>query len=61
MTAKELQRLLTQSGWTKVSQSGSHAKFKKPGALRPIIVPVHSGDLKHGMVQAILKQAGLKD
>ena len=60
MTARELINLLRKNGWPEVAQSGSHLKLRKLGEERPIIVPIHSGDLKTGTLNAILKQAGLK-
>lgn len=60
MTTRELVKLLEKNGWTKVGQVGSHAKFVKPGAARPVMVPMHKGDLKTGLLMAILKQAGLR-
>jgi len=38
---------------------GSHQKLRHPDG-RSTLVPVHSKDLKKGLEQAILKQAGLK-
>ena len=43
-----------------ISQNGSHIKLKNPETGKTVIVPYHSKDLKKGLEQAILKQAGLK-
>ena len=42
------------------SQNGSHVKLKNSVTEKTVIVPYHSKDLKKGLEQAILKQAGLK-
>jgi predicted RNA binding protein YcfA (HicA-like mRNA interferase family) len=61
MTANELIRLLEENGWRFVRQNGSHRIFKHPDSERPISVPFHGKkDIKKGLLQAILKQAGLK-
>ena len=43
-----------------ISQNGSHVKMRNPRTQKAVIVPCHARDLKKGMEQAILKQAGLK-
>lgn len=60
MTSQEMLKLLKKNGFEVVSQNGSHVKLKNPETGRTVIVPYHSKDLKKGMEQAILKQAGLK-
>lgn len=60
MTPKEMIKLLQKNGFEKVSQNGSHLKLKNPNNGKTVIVPYHSKDLKKGMEQAILKQAGLQ-
>lgn len=60
MTAKEMIWHLKYNGFKVVSRNGSHVKMvnRKTGA--QTIVPFHTGTLKKGLEQAILKQAGLK-
>ncbi len=60
MSSREMLKLLRKNGFEEVSQNGSHMKLKNPETGRTVIVPYHSKDLKKGMEQAILKQAGLK-
>jgi mRNA interferase HicA len=60
MTPKEMKKLLEENGFEVISQNGSHMKLKNPQTGRTVIVPYHSKDLKKGLAQAILKQAGLK-
>lgn len=51
---------LKQNGFTVMKPEGSHIKLKNFDTNKTVIVPYHSKDLKKGMEQAILKQAGLK-
>ncbi|MDO4299734.1 MAG: type II toxin-antitoxin system HicA family toxin [Lachnospiraceae bacterium] len=60
MSPKEMVKLLKKNGFEEIGQNGSHVKLKNPETGRTVIVPYHSKDLKKGMEQAILKQAGLK-
>lgn len=60
MTSREMKKLLEENGFEVISQNGSHMKLKNPQTGRTVIVPYHSKDLKKGLEQAILKQAGLK-
>lgn len=60
MTSQEMIKHLKKNGFQEVSQNGSHVKMRNTETRRTVIVPYHSKDLKKGMEQAILKQAGLK-
>lgn len=60
MTPKEMIKLLQKNGFEIVSQNGSHVKLKNSVTGRQTTVPLHSKDLKKGLEQGILKQAGLK-
>lgn len=60
MTSREMIKYLESNGFIVISQNGSHVKMKNDKTGRMVIVPYHSKDLKKGMEQAILKQAGLK-
>ncbi len=60
MTSREMIKLLSQNGFEKVSQNGSHVKMKNRETGKQVIVPYHTKALKKGMEQAILKEAGLK-
>lgn len=60
MTPQEMIKHLRKNGFQVISQNGSHVKLKNPETGRTVIVPYHSKDLKKGIEQAILKQAGLK-
>ncbi len=60
MTAKEVIRRLKNEGWFAKDQKGSHRQFIHPEKKGKITVPVHSGDIPPGTLNAIFKQAGLK-
>lgn len=60
MSSKEMIKLLKKNGFREVGQNGSHMKLENVETKRTVIVPYHSKDLKKGLEQAILKQAGLK-
>lgn len=60
MTSQEMIKLLKKNGFEVVSQNGSHIKFRNSETGKTVIVPYHAKDLKKGIEQAILKQAGLK-
>lgn len=60
LTGKEMLKLLKKNGWKEIRQEGSHHIMSKNGYPN-ISVPVHSNrDLKKGIEQALLKEAGLK-
>lgn len=60
MTSQEMIKFLKKNGFEAISQNGSHIKMKNSNTGKTVIVPYHSKDLKKGIEQAILKQAGLK-
>lgn len=60
MTSQEMIKFLKKNGFETISQNGSHVKLRNAATKKTVIVPYHSKDLKKGMEQAILKQAGLK-
>ena len=60
MSSQEMLKFLKKNGFIVISQNGSHVKLKNSVTEKTVIVPYHSKDLKKGLEQAILKQAGLK-
>lgn len=60
MTPREMIQYLKENGFQEVGQNGSHIKMRNEKTNRQTIVPYHSKELKRGLEQAILKQAGLK-
>ena len=56
--AKDIIKNLINAGFEKVSQKGSHKKFKKGNKIT--IVPDHGGkDLGTGLIKNIEKQSGV--
>lgn len=60
MTPHEMIKYLKKNGFKVVGQNGSHIKIKNDETGCQTEVPYYSTDLKKGLEQAILKQAGLK-
>ncbi len=60
LTPKDMIKLLKKNHFEIISQNGSHIKLRNPSMGTTVIVPYHSKELKKGLEQAILKQAGLK-
>ncbi len=60
MSPMQMIKYLQKNGFEIISQNGSHVKLRNSETGRTVIVPYHSKDLKKGLEQAILKQAGLK-
>lgn len=59
MSGKELVSLLLKSGWALDRISGSHHVLRKDD--QTLSIPVHGNQaLKPGLLNAILKKAGLK-
>ncbi len=60
MTSKEMIKYLKKNGFAEVRKNGSHIKMKNNITGCQTEVPYHNTNLKKGLEQAILKQAGLK-
>jgi predicted RNA binding protein YcfA (HicA-like mRNA interferase family) len=60
LTPLEMIKLLKRNGFIEAGQNGSHKKLTNPLTKKTVIVPIHSRELKKGLEQAILKEAGLK-
>ena len=59
-TPGEIIKILKKQGFVKKSQNGSHLKMYNPITNVTIPVPIHSKEMKKGLEQRILKEAGLK-
>ncbi len=59
MTPREMIRILKKHGYIEISQNDSHKKLYNEALNKTIIVPYHSKELKKGLEQSILKQAGI--
>jgi predicted RNA binding protein YcfA (HicA-like mRNA interferase family) len=60
MTSKQMINYLKENGFETISQNGSHVKMYNPATNKTTIIPYHCKDLKKGLEQTILKQAGLR-
>jgi predicted RNA binding protein YcfA (HicA-like mRNA interferase family) len=60
MNSKDVVRVLKEAGWYEDRVVGSHHIFKHPTVPGHISVPHPKKDLGIGLVNKILKQAGLK-
>lgn len=60
MTPREMIQLLQANGFICVNSNGSHRKFWNETTQKTVIIPYHAKDLKKGLEQKILKDAGLK-
>ena len=58
MKDKDLIKLLKKNGWNVVRINGSHHVLQKDG--KTIVVPLHGKDVPIGLLNNILKEAGLK-
>jgi predicted RNA binding protein YcfA (HicA-like mRNA interferase family) len=55
----EIIKVLIKLGFDKVSQKGSHAKYKRQcGPMKIVIIPMHD-EVAKGTLKSILEQAGL--
>lgn len=62
VTGPEMCRALERQGWTLARIRGSHHIYSRPGARRPISVPIHGNrPLKTGTQRSIMREAGLSD
>ena len=59
-TPREIIKILKKQGFVKKSQNGSHLKMYNPITNVTIPVPIHSKEMKKGLEQRLLKEAGLK-
>lgn len=59
LAPEKIIRVLIKLGFYKVSQKGSHVKYKKDGEpTRIVIIPMHY-EVAKGTLQSILEQAGI--
>jgi predicted RNA binding protein YcfA (HicA-like mRNA interferase family) len=59
LTPDEIIRALSKLGFQKISQKGSHAKYKNDiSPVKTVIIPMHS-EIARGTLKSILDQAGI--
>ncbi len=55
-------KVLESKGFFFVSQTGSHAKYRKIGnPTLTVIVPIHGKEIRYGTFRSILRQADLQE
>lgn len=59
-TPREIIKILKKQGFMKKSQNGSQLKMYNSITNVTIPVPIHPKEMKKGLEQRILKEAGLK-
>jgi len=53
-------KVLQEKGFFFVSQTGSHAKYRKEGSpTLTVIVPIHGKEVRYGTFRSILRQSKL--
>ena len=55
-TARDLTKQLSQNGWKKQREGGSHEIWHHPEKKKSVAIPRHKGDFKKGLVHSIMKQ-----
>lgn len=60
MKPNKMVRLLKKHGAIELPKSGGHRRFKNPDTGMITEVPMHTGELKKGTQEAILREFGLK-
>ncbi|KGP77150.1 hypothetical protein JT05_00850 [Desulfosporosinus sp. Tol-M] len=61
ISSKEMAALLKRLGFEEIRQTGSHKLFSRRQDGRNTVIPMHSKDLKRGLIKAILKDIGISD
>lgn len=61
-TVRLIFKVLNSKGFFFVSQTGSHAKYRKHGnPMLNVIVPIHEKEVRYGTFRSILRQTKLKE
>ena len=55
--AREILKILQKLGYVQKRQTGSHLIMYNPKLKRIIPIPIHTKELKKGLVRGIIKQA----
>ncbi len=62
ISGRELARIVEKHGWSLLRRSGSHHIYGKPGHKARLSIPIHGNKpLKRGLVNHLLKMAGLSE
>ncbi len=61
LNATRIIRALKRAGFVENGQRGSHRYFWNEESKRETSVPMHSGDVRRGLMKEIIRQAGLAE
>jgi predicted RNA binding protein YcfA (HicA-like mRNA interferase family) len=62
LSGKEFCKVMERHGWTLARIRGSHHIYTRPGAPRPVPLPVHGNTtLDIGLQRQIMREAGLTE
>lgn len=62
LKADEIIKILSANGFEKVSQKGSHQKWKNYGKGKQVIMPYHKGkQLPIGTLKSIIEGSGIQE
>jgi len=62
LSASEVARILEHHGFIRVSQRGSHQKWRHPDTRKQVIVPFHKGkQLPQGTLKSIIEGSGIPE
>lgn len=59
LTSLKVVRALKRGGFRELRQTGSHLVLINAERTRLVVVPMHRGDVKKGLLFGIIKSAGL--
>ncbi len=59
--ARQAVHAFKQAGFSEVGQTGSHLHLWHAEQKIRLIIPIHSGDLKRGLMKQLIRQAGLTE
>jgi len=61
-TYREFLKILNKNGWYRISQTGTHAKFRKEGdtCKNSLIIPRRDGEVSRPLVKRTIKELGLE-
>lgn len=61
MKFREVERLIKEAGWFYIESKGSHCQYGHPDKKGKVTIPYHAGEIPHGTLNSILRQAGIKE
>lgn len=59
VTARDAIRVFNAVGGKELPGKGSHVKIDREDWLRPVVIPMHKGDLSVGVLRSNIRTAGM--